>query len=139
MRLRKKPLKVDIQLGYGVPFVALGDGDNLPVSRGFQGFSELYLSYQTKGFTPGGLASITLVLVLTDTDQTINFTTNHHVFTEIEPGINEGVLDQWIIFRNPNRLIGRLAHLTLTATDATVPSITATVQQNVVLVDANGP
>ena len=56
----------DIELGYDEPFVRIPEGGDMPVYRGFQGFAELYLSYRTVGFTPGGDATVTVEVVMED-------------------------------------------------------------------------
>jgi len=88
-----QPVSVDVQVGYGNPFVALSEGGDLPLLRGFQGYTELYLSYRTKGFTPSGLGYVKVELVATDTNDRLILSYNYRTFYSIAPDINEYLLD----------------------------------------------
>ena len=112
----------------------------MPVYVGFQGFTELYLSYRTLGFTPGGAATITVEIVMVD-DGSIVLPANPaagQLFTDTGSGINEANNDYWCLFVNPLPLFGRQANVSLTITDDANPTISVTIQQIVVIVNANG-
>lgn len=135
------PAIPDIELGRGNTYVKVLEGGDVPLARGFQGFGELYLSYQTIGFTPGGNATVFLHLSLVE-DGTVVFDNpsgSLMAFTEISPGVNEGLNDYWLIFEDPNLFYGKLANLTLTIVDTADPKISASLTQTVRIVDPNDP
>ncbi len=131
---------VDIELGTGNPYAKIVQGGQMPMVQGFQGFGELRLGYQTLGFTANGSATISLSVIMVD-DGTVVLNVPPaagNPFVEIAPGINQQLNDFWFIFLNPATLFGREANLVLTITDETNPAISVTIQQTVVIVDANG-
>ena len=114
------------------------EGGELPIIRGFQGFSEIFLSYQTLGYTPGGRARINLHIELMDGTVVYgdpypnNLTVN---CTSIGSGINVCVNDYWLITTGPDPFYNKLANVTLTVSDDTNPSISVTLEQTVFLVE----
>ena len=138
-----QPSTPDIELGQGDPFNRILEGGDLLVIPGFQGFGDIFLSYRTLGYTSDGTATITLDVTLIDDGTRVagdapSFALSHP-FTEVSADVNVGVNDGWLIAQNPFPLFGRRANVTLTITDDTDPSITVTLQQTVVLVNANDP
>ena len=115
----------------------------MPVYAGFQGFTELYLSYRTLGFTPGGAATVTVEIIMVD-DGSIVLPASPaagQLFADKGSGINEANNDYWCLFVNALTLYGRQASVSLTITDDTKPendAISVTIQQTVVIVNANG-
>ena len=101
----------DIELGYFNPYIKILEGGDMPVYVGFQGFTELYLSYRTLGFTPGGAATVTVEIVMVD-DGAIVLPANPaagQLFTDNGFGINEANNDYWCLFVDPLPLFGRQA------------------------------
>ncbi|MFQ5489608.1 MAG: hypothetical protein ACE5GE_02700 [Phycisphaerae bacterium] len=135
------PATADIELGYGDPYIKIAEGGDMPMNRGFQGFGELFLSYRTTGYTPGGNATISLriTLVADGTDVLPDTTVPGNTFVEISPGVNEKLIDFWLVFRNPNEYYGMTANVFLTITDETNPTISVSIQQTVVIVNPSAP
>ncbi|MCH7924090.1 MAG: hypothetical protein IIC51_01010 [Planctomycetes bacterium] len=130
----------DIELGYFNPYIKILEGGEMPVHVGFQGFTDLYLSYRTLGFTPGGAATVTVEIVMVD-DGSIVLPANPaagQFFTDTGSGINEANNDYWRLLVDPFTLFGRQAKVFLTITDDANPTISVTIQQTVVIVNANG-
>jgi len=126
----------DMALGFGSPFVKVPDGGDVPVILGFQGWGELYLSYRTTGFTPGGTALVFLHLSLVEDGTVVYGLTGGSLmaFTEITPDLNEGLNDSWIIFDNPTQFYGKLANMFLTIQDTADPTISVTINQTIRIV-----
>ncbi len=135
-----EPVAVDIELGVGAAYAKIPPGGELPFVRGFQGFGEVYLSYQTVGFTPNGAATVSVSVNMVDDGTVVlgAFPAEGNPFVEIAPGINQQLDDYWFLFLNPAPLFGREANVVLTITDDADPAISATIQQTVVIVDAAG-
>lgn len=130
----------DIELGYDDPYVKILEGGEMPVYAGFQGLTELYLSYRTLGFTLGGDATVTVEIVMVD-DGSIVLSANpvaEKHFIDNGSGINESYNDYWCLFVSPLPLFGRQADVSLTITDDADPAISVSIQQTVVIVNANG-
>ena len=135
------PRMLEIGFANGGPYTVVPPGGEMPVFMGPQGGIHIFATIRGTGFAPNALVSLTQMGTLVDNGQIIitPFTANA-TFTQApgEDGVNQ-LLDRFIFLSAlPNDVYGETALLRFTITATADPTVTATIEQEVLLVPFGG-
>ncbi|MHC4091555.1 MAG: beta propeller repeat protein [Planctomycetota bacterium] len=149
----------DLEIGIGggnytcvpAPYRKVYEGDELPICEGFQGFTEIWLDFRVTGFVPNASVDVTRSLILTQTTCTDNsdcafshtcldemcsptgVDTFARQLADAGDGLNELLDFGDILFDSVETLDGQDAFLSVTIADQTEPSVTVTLELNLLL------
>lgn len=126
----------DVELGDENPFVAIEEGGELIIRRGFQGGNHIFMSVRVTGFPPN--ATVAFRRGVTPTGSTLPLVIESTVTQFlVDEGNGVNRLNQVFVFIDgvlPQDYDGREATVTIGVSDPTNPALTASVTQRVILV-----
>jgi hypothetical protein len=124
------PIPPELEIGRTVDgiYKRLKAGDIMPVHRGFQGGTHIFVSLRGRGFVPDSFVFVTRSGVMVDGGETVVETITTSIAYE---GLGAGVSERANLFvglaLDPGQADGREADLTFTIEDYNAPSKTATI------------
>jgi hypothetical protein len=131
------PDNLRVEIGYGNPVMLVSEGGELQVRRGFQGLVDALIGFRLTGFRPNAEVSVTIRMLFPPSGEEIipekSFNTT---FAEVAPGVNEQSRAM-TIFASASAVLGQEVEIFVRVQDVDDPSLTASLEQTVVLVEQN--